>query len=151
MKKIIAFCGSIFIASFAATKGSAEFNQTLQWHQGFGGHTIQLHVAQSATQLMNRCRSTPGLRESSSYSSLASAQSLTNATLAAQRTSIASFMQRADRDLILHHWTSSNSPNGVHVTCPSSVNYTPTRWRVLVRKNANSPSGWYVHTSFPIP
>lgn len=154
MKNLGFVAAIVALIALAPQSALANWGQTLQWHANYGGHTHTLHAGQNATQLMNRCRSQPGLQEASSYSTLASAQSLTNTTLATafNRQEIERFMQNPNqRDLVLRHWHVNNAPNGVHVTCPSLIDNAPTRWRVVVRKNSNSPSGWFVLTSYPVP
>lgn len=150
MKKIASFCGSVLLASFFATEGSADFNQTLQWHETRGGHTIARHVGKSSSFLIERCRSEPSLRETSSWSSLTSGQNLVNSVLAAHRTTIANWMQRPNEPTtVLRRWVASDAPNGIHVRCPSTVNSAPRSRVVVLQKTNQSPSGWIVLTSYP--
>lgn len=151
MKNAAAFYGSLFLASFLATESVADYNQTLQWHENRGGHTIaQGHVGKDLSFLLNRCRTTPGLAEASSWSSLTAGQNIVNSVLSSQRATITNWMQQPNQPrLVIRYWHESNAPNGTHVRCPSTVNSGP-RVRVLIlQKTTQSPSGWIVLTSYP--
>lgn len=150
MRKI-ACAVSITLFSLLGAPANANYGQTLQWHENLGGHTIARHAGKTRSWLLNRCATTPGLAEASSWSSVTAGQSLVNSTLAANRSRIESWKQTTEPRLILRQWSSSNSPNGIHVRCPSTVNSAPTRRVVVLARSSASPSGWFVLTSYPAP
>ncbi|WP_172645240.1 RNase A-like domain-containing protein [Paracoccus sanguinis] len=137
------------VGSFLAAPANADFNQTLQWHESKGGHTIALHTGKTLTYLLNRC-STGGVSEASTWSSVSGGQALVNSLLAKKASEIAAWKASATtQNLILRDWGKDNSPNGTYVRCPSTVSNGPRGRTAVLKKTTLSPSGWIVLTSYP--
>lgn len=145
-KSIIAAAGMLLASAFPA---SAEFNQTLQWHESRGGHTISQHVGKSQSYLLGRCQS-GGVSEASTWSSASSGQSLVNSLLAKNASTIQAWKASSTtQNLVLRDWSKNNSPNGIYVKCPSTVSTGPRGRTAVLKKTTASSSGWIVLTSYP--
>lgn len=148
MNKFIAAALGMFLSS--VIPASAEFNQTLQWHESKGGHTISDHAGKSQNYLLERCRN-GGVAEASSWSSVSSAQALVNSLLAKNASTIQAWMASSNTgNLVLRDWGKNNSPNGIYVKCPSTISTSPRGRAAILKKTSASPtSGWIVLTSYP--
>ncbi|WP_233521382.1 RNase A-like domain-containing protein [Streptomyces triticagri] len=119
-----------------------------------GAHTLARHVRKKTHEMRDRLRKDPTLGADSRFINEASAQKFTDATLLQHQKAITKWLQSGrSRTLKLHGQFAEDT--GLHLSRRDFVNGRPTSTvrnvRVILRRDPASPSGYRVHTSFPVP
>ncbi|WP_185994647.1 RNase A-like domain-containing protein [Nocardioides campestrisoli] len=127
--------------------GRANFSRSLEEHESLGGHALERHVGRAVDELAKRARE-ENLAHASSFRSRADAERLVHHALKSRRTEIEDWLGSTKRGRRLD--IEIGSPTGISVT-PSGEILEAMNMRLILRRNPNDPSDWYVRTAFPQP
>jgi RHS repeat-associated protein len=119
-------------------------------HERAGGHLIARHVGQTPAQLRARLAAEPRVSAVSTFSDRSVAESAVSATLQANQTQIATWMQSTSaRPLVLN--STLGRPTGISLARGALTPTTVSGVRLVLVKDATMPMGYRVHTGFPTP
>jgi len=122
----------------------------LQAHENLGGHTIDRHVGKSDDELLARLAAEPSIPAASTFNTLAEANSATVEALRSSQKEICSWLSSSISSLTLTYAKEGGSVGRVMLRGAMS-SYPGSQVRLVLRSSTNSPIGFYVLTSFPLP
>lgn len=118
----------------------------LQANENAGGHTLDLHVGQDASSLFSRALTDPTTNTASSFFDQTTAQSAVSSTLQNNASQISTWLSNGGARLAVQSTLDSNV--GLVVNSQGVVYQSSTVQVVLVR-NTQSPTGFFILTSYP--
>ncbi len=113
-----------------------------------GGHLLLKHVGQTEAQLLNRLAAEPKITGSSSFYDRATAEAAISHALDVNMADINAWLSTSKPQMVLEHTLSDNTGIIVHRGMSDAID-TPSL-RLILRKDPNMPSGFRIHTGFPI-
>ncbi|MGE1156580.1 RNase A-like domain-containing protein, partial [Pseudomonas kitaguniensis] len=121
----------------------------LRAHESAGGHLIERHVGRTREQLAERLRQEPHIPTASTFSDLATAESIISKVLAENQTKINNFLNSNDSQVVIIQTT--QEPVGMSLKRGSQTTAPGKEIYLVIRKNERMPDGYIIHTGYPNP
>ncbi|WUR15025.1 DUF4214 domain-containing protein [[Empedobacter] haloabium] len=117
-------------------------------HEAAGGHLLLKHVAQTEAQLLNRLAAEPKITGSSSFYNRATAEVAISDALDVNQARINAWLGTSKPQMILEHTFMDNAGLTIQRGMTNAVDTSSLR--LILRQDTSMPSGFRIHTGFPI-
>ncbi len=136
-----------FLTISKSTTVKAETGNSLIYHENFGGHAIEKHVAQSDAELIARFKAEPRLNASSTFFSNESADKAIGNGISANKKQLTDWLAGDQARLVLQHEEKFNV--GKVIQKGDNASHLSNKITIVIDRDPLMPNGYRIHTAYP--